>query len=52
MFKNIVDDTIPAHPANVQEKLVDQDAEGLRQVNPVRDRALARLWEKTVSWDR
>jgi hypothetical protein len=45
MHKNIVDDTNSAHPANIQEKLVDQHAEGLRELNPVRDRVLARLWE-------
>ena len=33
------------HRAAVKEKLVDQEAEGLRQLNLGRDQVLARLWE-------
>ena len=33
------------HRAAVREKLVDQEAEGLRQLNLGRDQILARLWE-------
>ena len=33
------------HRAAVQEKLVDQEAEGLRTLNLGRDQVLARLWE-------
>src|ERR1700739_853745 len=33
------------HRAAVREKLVDQEAEGLRKKNPGRDQILARLWE-------
>jgi hypothetical protein len=33
------------HRAAVNEKLVDQEAEGLRQLNLGRDQILARLWE-------
>src|SRR5271155_5674314 len=33
------------HRAAVRERLVDQEAEGLRQLNLGRDQILARLWE-------
>src|SRR5271155_5305196 len=33
------------HRAAVREKLVDQEAEGLRKLNLGRDQILARLWE-------
>src|SRR5271163_3342779 len=33
------------HRAAVREKLVDQEAEGLRQLNLGRDQVLTRLWE-------
>jgi hypothetical protein len=33
------------HRATVREKLVDQEAEGLRKLNLGRDQVLARLWE-------
>src|SRR5271155_3432609 len=33
------------HRAAVREKLVDQEAEGLRKLNLGRDQVLARLWE-------
>src|SRR5580704_3796931 len=33
------------HRAAVNEKLVDQEAEGLRKLNLGRDQVLARLWE-------
>ncbi len=33
------------HRAAVRERLVDQEAEGLRKLSPGRDQILARLWE-------
>src|ERR1700741_1680235 len=43
--KPCVRDYMIEHRAAVEEKLVDQEAEGLRQLNLGRDQILARLWE-------
>jgi hypothetical protein len=40
-----VRDYMIEHRAAVREKLVDQEAEGLRKLNLSRDQILARLWE-------
>jgi hypothetical protein len=40
-----VRDYMIEHRAAVRERLVDQEAEGLRQLNLGRDQILARLWE-------
>jgi hypothetical protein len=40
-----VRDYMIEHHAAVRERLVDQEAEGLRQLNLGRDQILARLWE-------
>jgi hypothetical protein len=40
-----VRDYMVEHRAAVREKLVDQEAEGLRKLNLGRDQVLARLWE-------
>src|SRR5271163_4542560 len=40
-----VRDYMREHRAAVRERLVDQEAEGLRQLNLGRDQILARLWE-------
>ena len=37
------------HRAAVKERLVDQEAEGLRQLNLGRDQILARLWDSPIS---
>jgi hypothetical protein len=43
--KPCVRDYMNAHRAAVSQRLVDQEAEGLRPLNPGRDQILTRLWE-------